>query len=146
MSIAASADLPTVRTLFREYAESLGIDLSFQHFNEELAALPGYYDVILVAHEGGEAAGCVALRRLDDETCEMKRLYIHPRFRGRNLGRALVTRIIEEARSRTYLKMRLDTLPSMTSAIALYESLGFVDIAPYRFNPVEGTRFLELTL
>lgn len=146
MTIAPANDLKIVRELFTEYARSLDVDLSFQDFDREMATLSEFYERILVACEGSHAAGCVALRHLDDLTCEMKRLYVRPEFRGRNLGRKLAERIIEEARQRRYARMRLDTLPTMTAAIPLYESLGFVEIAEYRFNPIVGTRFMELTL
>jgi ribosomal protein S18 acetylase RimI-like enzyme len=146
ISIAPANDLDVVRELFTEYAASLGVDLSFQDFDRELATLASFYEQILVASEDDRAAGCVALRRLDDTTCEMKRLYVRPGFRGRNLGRSLAENIIEEARRAGYARMRLDTLPTMTAAIPLYESLGFVEIAPYRFNPIEGTKFMEKPL
>ena len=135
-----------VRNLVLEYAASLGVDLSFQDFQHEIDTLETYYELMLLAREDGDAAGCVALRRIDSELCEMKRLYVRPAFRGRDLGRALANAVIAEARQRGYQRMRLDTLPTMTSAMALYQSLGFRDIAPYRFNPIEGTRFLELAL
>ncbi len=134
------------RELFLEYAISLGIDLSFQSFDEEISNLPGDYELILLARENHELAGCVALRPLAKSICEMKRLYVRAKYRGRNIGRALAERIIAEARSRGYSRMRLDTLPSMHEAIPLYRSLGFVEIAPYRFNPVGGTKFMELVL
>jgi ribosomal protein S18 acetylase RimI-like enzyme len=146
ISIAPADDLDVVRDLFTEYAASLGVDLSFQDFDHELASLASFYELILIAKEGDRAAGCVALRRLDETTCEMKRLYVRPDFRGHNLGRTLAERIIEEARRAGYARMRLDTLPTMTAAIPLYESLGFVEIAPYRFNPIEGTKFMEKPL
>jgi len=142
--IERASDLPPVRELLLEYSSSLGVDLSFQDFQHELATLETYYEVILVARDGESVAGCIALRRIDAETCEMKRLYVRPAFRGRDLGRTLAEAIIGEARSRGYGRMRLDTMPMMSSAIALYESLGFRDIAPYRYNPVGGTRFMEL--
>ena len=146
ITIAPADDLTIVRALITEYANSLGVDLSFQNLDHELATLDVFYEQILVARDDQDAAGCVALRRIDDEICEMKRLYVRPAFRGHDLGRRLADRIIEEARQRGYKRMRLDTLPTMTAAIPLYRSLGFVEIEPYRFNPVEGTRFLELNL
>ncbi|MEA2164497.1 MAG: hypothetical protein QOK37_2624 [Thermoanaerobaculia bacterium] len=146
ITIAPADDLDIVRALFTEYAASLDVDLSFQDFDHELATLADFYELILVARDDDRAAGCAALRRLDDATCEMKRLYVRPEFRGHNLGRTLGERIIDEARQAGYTRMRLDTLPSMTSAIPLYESLGFAEIEPYRFNPIAGTKFMELRL
>jgi ribosomal protein S18 acetylase RimI-like enzyme len=131
-----------VRGLFREYAGSLGVDLSFQGFEEEIAALPAGYDVLLVAGEDG----CVGVRSFDDGVCEMKRLYVRTSARGTGLGRALAEAAIEHARALGYRAMRLDTMPMMGSAQALYESLGFVEIPAYRHNPVAGTRFMELDL
>jgi ribosomal protein S18 acetylase RimI-like enzyme len=144
ITIAPAHDLSIVRELITEYAGSLGVDLSFQDLDHELVTLGDFYEVILVARDETHAAGCVALRRIDDAICEMKRLYVRPEFRGHDLGRKLAERIIEEARRRGYQRMRLDTLPTMTAAIPLYRSLGFVEIAAYRFNSVEGTRFMEL--
>jgi ribosomal protein S18 acetylase RimI-like enzyme len=146
ITIAPAEDLSIVRALITEYATSLGVDLSFQNLDHELATLDEFYEQILVARDETRAAGCVALRRIDDAICEMKRLYVRPAFRGHDLGRRLAERIIEEGRQRGYKRMRLDTLPTMTAAIPLYRSLGFVEIAPYRFNPFEGTRFMELAL
>jgi ribosomal protein S18 acetylase RimI-like enzyme len=146
ITIAPADDLSIVRALITEYATSLGVDLSFQNLDHELATLDAFYEQILVARDETRAAGCVALRRIDDAICEMKRLYVRPDLRGHDLGRRLAKRIIEEARLRGYKRMRLDTLPTMTAAIPLYRSLGFVEIEPYRFNPVEGTRFMELNL
>lgn len=146
LRIQRSIDVPLIRTLFLEYARSLGIDLSFQNFEEEIASLPGGYDPILVARWSDDVAGCVALRRIDSTTSEMKRLYVRPSFRGKGVGRALAERIIAEARLRGYKAMRLDTLPSMEDAARMYEQLGFRDIEPYRFNPIEGSRFMELVI
>jgi ribosomal protein S18 acetylase RimI-like enzyme len=144
--IAPTLDMAVARELINEYGVSTGLDLEFQGFSHELATLPGQYDPILVAIWNGEPAGCVALRRLDAETCEMKRLYVRPRHRALKAGRALALQIIEEARKRRFKRMRLDTLPTMGAAMGLYESLGFKDIAPYRYNPVAGTRYMELEL
>ena len=134
------------RELILEYAASTGLDLSFQGFNDEINSLDTFYQAIFVEYVDGTPAGCVALRRIDDEACEMKRLYIRPQFRGRNLGRQLAQRVIDEARTRGYKRILLDTLPTMTAAIALYESLGFREIPPYRFNPIAGSRYLGLHL
>jgi ribosomal protein S18 acetylase RimI-like enzyme len=139
-----------VRRLLREYEASLGVSLCFQGFERELAELPGEYTPpagrLLLAFDAGQAVGCVALRRLDEETCEMKRLYLRPEFRGRGAGRRLALTIIDEARKIGCNKMRLDTLPSMREAIALYESLGFKRIEPYCHNPIPGAVFMELRL
>jgi ribosomal protein S18 acetylase RimI-like enzyme len=146
ITIAPADDLTIVRELITEYASSLGVDLSFQDLDHELATLDSFYELILLARDNDRVAGCVALRRIDDEICEMKRLYVRPAFRSLNLGRELATRIIDAACDRGYKRMRLDTLPTMSAAIPLYQSLGFVEIEPYRFNPVAGTRFMELNL
>jgi len=153
MSIAPAlfpADTGKVRELFTEYGRSLGVDLSFQDFDRELASLPGDYAPpegrVLLADEGGEAAGCVALRREGPARCEMKRLYVRPAHRGSGLGRRLALAVIEEARRIGYHRMRLDTLPSMGAAMGLYRDLGFRPIVPYRFNPVPGALFLEREL
>ncbi len=148
----ASGDgaVATARELFREYASELGLDLSFQGFDRELAELPGEYvpptGRLLIAFDGDRAAGCVALRPRSSDTCEMKRLYVRDPYRGTGLGRLLAQAIIAEARDIGYRRMLLDTLPSMDRAISLYLSLGFREIEPYYESPVEGTRFLELGL
>ena len=145
-----AADVEAVKSLFSEYAETLGIDLGFQGFDEELATLPGAYAPpsgrILLTNVNGEPAGCVALRYLGGGVCEMKRLFVRPAFRGTGLGRVLATSVVEAAQELGYERMRLDTLPSMSEALGLYTSLGFREIEPYYPNPVPGARFLELTL
>lgn len=146
LRIAPATDMDAVRVLFREYAASTGVDLEFQHFSEELATLPGHYDPILFAHWNDDVAGCIALRDLGDGVCEMKRLYVRPAYQQHGVGRALAVALIELARGRGHRAMRLDSLPTMGRAIRLYEHLGFTDILPYRYNPVAGTRFLELVL
>jgi ribosomal protein S18 acetylase RimI-like enzyme len=143
-------DLLEIIKLFEQYADSLEINLDFQGFEEELAGLPGEYappaGCLLIALWGGQVAGCVGLRKFSPSICEMKRLYARPQFRSMGIGRALCKAIIQKARRIGYERMRLDTLPSMQRARALYVSLGFKEIEPYRFNPVEGASFMELTL
>jgi putative acetyltransferase len=143
---AGADELELVRSLFREYGDSLGVDLSFQDFETELAELPWEYASILLGLVDGRPCGCVAVRPLEGGACEMKRLFVRPDARGTGLGRALAEAAIERARALGFVRMRLDTLPSMEAARALYRSLGFAEIDPYRFNPIEGTTFMELRL
>ena len=142
--------VPTVRTLFREYADGLGVDLGFQGFERELAELPGDYvpppGRLLLAFAGDEAAGCVALRPFEPGVCELKRLYVRAAYRGTGLGRRLAEAIVDAGRVAGYDRMRLDTLPTMTAARELYRSLGFTEIEAYRPNPVHGTTYFELAL
>jgi ribosomal protein S18 acetylase RimI-like enzyme len=141
-------EIATAATLFREYADWLGIDLSFQGFEVELAGLPGKYappvgELMLACAPDGAALGCVAVRPLyGDAACEMKRLYVRPAARGLGIGGALVTAIIKSAEELGYAEMKLDTLPSMPEALALYKRFGFAEIAAYYHNPVPGTVYL----
>lgn len=148
------AELDALCEIFREYAASLPIDLSFQNFERELATLPGEYaaprGALRVARVNGEVAGCCALRPLDTvdfpNACEMKRLYVHPAFRGLGLGRALAEAIMDVARVNAYDHVLLDTLDDMETARTLYEGLGFVDIPPYYHNPIAGAHYLKASL
>ena len=139
-----------IRELFREYADATGACECFEGFAEEVAGLPGPYSPpggqLLLAELDGRSAACVALRKLDEGICEMKRLYVRPAFRGRRLGRHLAEAIINEARRIGYRAMRLDTLSSMVAAQTLYQSLGFCPIPRYNDNPGPGVIHLELKL
>ena len=146
-------DLKDTIVLFEEYAKSIGIDLSYQDFTTELATMPGKYappngSLLLARIDSTRTAiGCVGLRPLGpDGVCEMKRLYVEPSGRGLGVGKALAMAVINEARRLRYSSMRLDTLPTMASAITLYKGLGFREISPYYDTPIEGTIFLELSL
>lgn len=147
---ADEALIAAARTLFREYADSLGVDLSFQNFEDEMARFPQGYlpaeGALYVAQSGVAELGCVAVRRLDDDLCEMKRLYVRPNARGKGVGRQLAEAAIEAARRMGYRQMRLDTLPTMARARELYALLGFREIAPYYDNPIQGTRYMEIKL
>lgn len=147
----SSHQIAQARTLFLEYAESLGFSLCFQNFDKELAELPGDYvpphGRLLLAEYDNQLAGCVALHKLEDGICEMKRLYLRPQFRGKRLGRALADRIISEAREIGYQRMRLDTVESaMKDAVAMYRKIGFREIPPYCSNPIPTALYMELLL
>ncbi len=148
--VETAEHLQQVRALFKEYADSLAVDLSFQNFADELANLPGDYappyGCLLLALHKGQPAGCIALRKISGDTCEMKRLYVRDGCRGHGFGRMLVQMIIAEAQRLEYKWMRLDTLPSMIEAKALYRCFGFREIDPYRYNPIHGTSFMQLDL
>ena len=152
-----AADHDAVKALFREYAASLGFSLDYQDFGTELAEFPGKYappdGALLLATIDGVAAGTVALRRLDAGTCEMKRLYVKPAFRGqrtkdgRSIGRALAEDIVAIGRERGYQRLRLDTIGGkMRQALSLYRSMGFVEIPPYYASPIPDTAYMELVL
>lgn len=144
------ARVADARALLLEYVESLGMDLSFQNFDRELADFPASYlppsGALVIATRDARLAGSIALRKLDAECCEMKRLYVRPDYRGLGVGRDLSAAIIEAAKDLGYRRMRLDTLPGMQGAQNLYQTLGFREIAPYYENPIPGTRYLELDL
>jgi putative acetyltransferase len=147
----SKAQITQARELFLEYAQSLGFSLCFQNFDQELADLPGDYRPpegrLLLAELAGELAGCVALHKFDGQTCEMKRLYLRPKFRGKGLGRILAEAVITEARQIGYHRMRLDTVePVMKDAVGMYRRLGFREIESYRANPQPGTLYMELDL
>jgi ribosomal protein S18 acetylase RimI-like enzyme len=138
------------RDLFLQYADSLGVNLEFQEFSRELNNLPGDYapphGCILLAEVSGKFVGCVALRPFKDNICEMKRLYVVPKYQGRGIGRTLACSVIDKARETGYEKMRLDTIASMKEARALYCSLQFRNIEAYRYNPLENPSYMELDL
>ncbi|HEX6943844.1 MAG TPA: GNAT family N-acetyltransferase [Gemmatimonadaceae bacterium] len=147
---ATATDLESVRTLFREYADSLGVNLDYQGFEEEVRDLPGKYappsGTLVLAFNDDDLVGCVGVRPIDDEIAEMKRLYVRPGGRGLGLGRTLAEAAIRFATVTGYSRMRLDTLPQMDRAQELYRSLGFMPIDAYRYSAVPGTVFLELVL
>lgn len=150
IDIAPAHDMEVVRQLFREYQEFLGVDLCFQGFEEELAALPGKYapprGIVLIATREGDVAGCVAMRPLEGDVCEMKRLYLRPDQRGFGIGRMLARAVLDAAVTAGYTTMRLDTLNTLTEAIALYRSLGFAVVDPYYHNPLDGVVYMEKPL
>jgi len=142
--------IETIRELFLEYAKSLNFDLCFQDFDKELKSLPGRYAAphgrLLLALYEEKIAGCVGLWKVNDQVCEMKRLWVRPEFRGKKIGRQLAEFVIEQAKLIGYSKMKLDTIDTMTEAIKLYVSLGFKSTSAYRYNPVEGAEYMELEL
>ncbi|NOT25232.1 MAG: GNAT family N-acetyltransferase [Acidobacteria bacterium] len=144
----SAVDVAEIRVLFEEYAQSLGIDLGFQDFENELASLPGVYSppsgCLLLAANNMRSVGCIGVRQLDTYVCEMKRLYVRPDARGHGLGRRLAAAAIAFGQTAGYHAMRLDTLSTMAAARELYRQLGFRDVAPYRYNPIPETAFMEL--
>jgi len=146
----SSEQVDTIRELFLEYAKSLNFNLCFQGFDKELESLPGKYAApdgrLLLALYDQKIAGCVALWKVSDQVCEMKRLWVRPEFRGKKIGRQLAEFVIEQAKLIGYSKMKLDTIDTMTEAIKLYVSLGFRSTSAYRYNPVEGAEYMELDL
>jgi GNAT superfamily N-acetyltransferase len=147
---ARAADLDEIKVMFREYSALVSEALCFQGFDQELASLPGDYappsGALLIARDGAAAAGCVALRRLDERTGEMKRMYVREAFRGTGLGRRLALAVIGEAKTRGCARIVLDTLPKLATAIALYRDLGFLETGPYLPAPTPGALCFELRL
>lgn len=152
LKIAQSKDeIKLIKELFLEYATWLDFPLCFQGFDEELATLPGKYSLpngrLYIAYWNNEPAGCIGLRKLNDGICEMKRLYVRPAFRGNNIGKKLVEKIIEDAKSGNYSLMRLDTIKDrMGNAVEIYENFGFIEIEAYYNNPDPNTLYMELDL
>ncbi|MBW1998420.1 MAG: GNAT family N-acetyltransferase [Deltaproteobacteria bacterium] len=150
--VEASSDelIAAVKGLFMEYADSLGFDLSFQNFDDEMKGFPGQYSppvgCLYVALADDQPIGCVGVRRFEEGICEMKRLYVRPGFRGKKAGTLLAEAAMRWARAAKYKTMRLDTVSSMVRANDLYKALGFKETSPYRENPVEGAIFMELDL
>lgn len=142
--------IDTARSLFREYQQFLNVDLCFQGFEDELASLPGKYaapdGAILLAEFDGKIAGCVAVRSIKDEICEMKRLYVKDEFRGLAIGKKLAQEIIKTAKELNYKKMQLDTLERLQAAMGIYQQLGFQKISPYYANPLDEVVYWELDL
>ena len=143
-------DFEKAKELFIEYKNSLNLDLCFQKFHEEISDLPSQYSepsgCIILCYDNNEPIGCIALRKFEGNTCEMKRLYLRSEARGKGIGRVLANKIIEKAKQFGYKKIRLDTIVTMKEAIVLYKSMGFKVIAPYRFNPLEGVIYMELEI
>ena len=138
-------------SLFKEYVSQINVDLSFQNFDKEIKEIKSQYSrphgAIFIAYDFGKVPiGCSGLRRFEDSICELKRMYLKKEFRGRGIGKRLLIKSIEVGKELGYEKMRLDTLPSMESAIRLYKKIGFYEIKAYRFNPVEGTKYFEIQL
>lgn len=151
IAVRSEKDLKDTIALFYEYTEWLGLDLKFQNFEHEMATLPGKYappkgDLLLARTKDGVAVGCIAVRPLEEDVCEMKRLWVRDTAKAQGLGRMLVSSIVDIAQRLGYRRMRLDTLPRMAAAVGLYRSFGFVDVEPYYVTPLAGTHFLELDL
>ncbi|MBV8553478.1 MAG: GNAT family N-acetyltransferase [Acidobacteriaceae bacterium] len=147
---SSDADIAVVKELFTEYWHTFGFSLSFQNFDSELATLPGKYAApagrLALARLGAQPAGCVAMRPLDTNRCEAKRLYVRPEFRGRGLGRTLLEWLIREARETGYTEMLGDTMPVMSQALEMYERIGFKRTEPYADFPTPGAIYLRLIL
>jgi len=147
---ATTADVPAVRDMMREYVDWIALDLAFQEIDEELAGLPGEYappsGALLVVPDGDRLVAMIGLRPLDGTICEMKRLFVRPAARGQGLAKQLIAQVLDEARRLGYAEIRLDTLPMMGDAQALYAAMGFADIEAYYDTPIAGTRFMAKRL
>jgi len=143
-------EIKSIKTLFAEYTQMLGVNLDFQNYEKELEQLPGKYALpdgrLYIAYAENKAAGCIALRRIDDAICEMKRLYVRPEFRGQKIGQMLAGQIIEDAAKLKYDFMVLDSLATLKSAVTLYKKLGFYEIEPYYQNPLDNVIYMRLAL
>lgn len=143
-------DYQIATDLFKEYASQIGVDLQFQNFNTELENIATQYSrpegVLIIVYDNQLPLGCFGVRKLDNEICELKRMYLRNEARGRGLGKQLLTKSMQLGKELGYEKMRLDTLPSMQTAIGLYKKIGFYEIPPYRYNPIEGTKYMEIKL
>ncbi len=154
VEVRGERQIQQVKDLFSEYAGSIGFSLRFQGFEKEIEELPGEYappdGCLFLSIDDGNAIGCVGLRALSgapsDKACEMKRLYVRLQYRRSGIGRKLSEIVIARAVEVGYCRMRLDTISTMTEAVGLYQSLGFKEIDPYRYNPIEGAAFMELEL
>jgi putative acetyltransferase len=150
IDVETEEHLEIIRELFREYENFLGFHLCFQEFEKEMEGLPGKYAPpegrLIIAEYDSEVAGCIALKKIGEGICEMKRLYVRPKFRGKKIGRVLAEKIIAEAKAIGYKKMRLDTLKRLKEALSLYRSMGFREIGSYVFNPLEDVVYMERDL
>lgn len=150
IAVETEKHLEIIRKLFREYEDFLGFHLCFQDFEKEMAMLPGKYAPpdgrLIIAEYNSEVAGCIAIKKIGEDVCEMKRLYVRPKFRGLKIGRKLAEKIIVEAKTIGYKKMRLDTLKRLKEALSLYRSMGFTEIQPYVYNPLEDVVYMQLEL
>jgi len=146
LQATTNSDVAAVKELFFEYAAFLNVDLCFQNFDEEMDKFPNTYEVLFLANVDGEAAAAIGLKDLGENVCEMKRLYARPQYHGLGMGGQLCDRLLSDARSRGYRKMRLDTLRRLEAAVALYKKRGFVEIGEYCDNPEEDVIYMELTL
>jgi len=150
VEVTKPQDIQTVRELFDEYAVSIGIDLTFQNFEQELNHIADIYmppeGALFLAKQDGMQAGCVGLRKIDSQRCEMKRLYVRQRFRGKGFGNALCREIILKGRKLGYKEMLLDTLSTMVEAQTLYRVHGFIETVPYYHNPLPEAQYMLLTL